>query len=161
MIDSQLLDARGLKSLSSLCMEATTAELNELHKEELSIGEHVFDLAQRANVDNVNVLQSLTSLLRSTVSQFKAHHVPDVCNNPSVSKESACISSKFDLNVVAVEVEGEEIQTGRFQRKRLNPQVKPTGDWPKHWLDTVHETDGHNIDALNSNRGEKLHLKTA
>ena len=35
-IDIQLLDISGLKSLSSLCMEATTAALNGQHKEEPS-----------------------------------------------------------------------------------------------------------------------------
>ena len=126
-IESPLLDKGGVASLSSLCKEATTVELNDKYKEERSargylnevgsvpIGDHVFDLVQNAKADNVNVLQSLTSMLRSTVSQFKVHRklnpltglprsddvVPRSC-----SVQRACISFAFDLNVVQMEVEG-------------------------------------------------------
>ena len=129
----------------------------------VSVVDHVSDLVQNAKADNVNVLQSLTSMLRSTVSQFKVNRklnpltglprsddvVPRSC-----SVQRACISSDFDFDVVQMEVEGEEnTPTGKFRRKRLNPIVKPAGNWPDHWIDTVHETDGHAIDEPSHDRG--------
>ena len=35
----------------------------------------------------------------------------------------------------------------------MNPAAKPTGKWPKHWADTIHEADGHNLDGLPEDRG--------
>ena len=73
--------------------------------------------------------------------------------------QRACVQTKFDLNVVQMEVEGEDsvVPTGRFRRKRLNDHYAPTGDWPEHWIDTIHEADGHYVDARGDDRGgEKL-----
>ena len=69
------------------------------------------------------------------------------------------INPKVDLNAVAIEAEGEEIQVGRFRGNILNPQVKPKGELPSNLLDTVHETDGHNIDAPNCDRGGETALE--
>ena len=53
-----------------------------------------------------------------------------------------------------MEVEGEQqMPTGRFRRKRLNPAVRPPGQWPKHWMDTIHEADGHGMDGSPEDRG--------
>ena len=35
----------------------------------------------------------------------------------------------------------------------MNPIVKPAGNSPDHWIDTVHETDGHAIDEPSHDRG--------
>ena len=68
------------------------------------------------------------------------------------------MNGDFDLNMIQMEVEGEEnIPTGRFRRKRLNPTSKSIGNWPDHWDDNVHEDDGHNIgEEACSRGGEKL-----
>jgi hypothetical protein len=53
-----------------------------------------------------------------------------------------------------MEVEGEnDAPTGRFRRKRLNDSHEPAGKWPEHWIDPVHEADGHDIDSRVDERG--------
>ena len=68
----------------------------------------------------------------------------------------ACSKTKVDLGVIQMEAEGEdEKPAGRVRSKRLNDSYKPAGKWPEHWKDRVHEEDGHSIDSLVSDRGEK------
>ena len=55
-----------------------------------------------------------------------------------------------------MEVEGER-PTGRFRRKRLDDSHRPAGKWPEHWIDPVHEEDGHSIDSLDGDGGEKAY----
>ena len=116
-IDSPLLDTSKLKSLMSLFMEATTAGMNEAHKER----------HDETCPDNCvpNVLQSLTSMLRSTVSQF----TPDL--NPltglprseevtrSYSVKSACISNEFGLTVIRIEAEGSRAFQADFAETKI------------------------------------------
>ena len=71
-IESPLLDKGGIASLSSLRMEATTAELNDMYKESgstggclnevagVSVGDHVLDLFQNAKL----IMQMLCSRWR-------------------------------------------------------------------------------------------------
>ena len=58
-----------------------------------------------------------------------------------------------------MEVDGEEQPTGRFRKRRLVGTSKPVGNWPEHWVDPIHEFDGHGIDVEGENRtGEELLL---
>ena len=76
--------------------------------------------------------------------------------------KKACVQTEFDLSTIQMEVEGEEnVPTGRFRRKRLNPSNKPAGNWPDHWIDSIHEAAGHSIDSLAADRGEKSYSTTA
>ena len=51
------------------------------------------------------------------------------------------------LDGIQVEVDGTDRPTGRYRRRRGNGVVKPQGDWPTHWVDSIHEYDGHGVDA--------------
>ena len=67
--------------------------------------------------------------------------------------------TRVDLGVTQMEVEGEdEKPTGRFRSKRSNGSFKPAGKWPEHWKDPVHDEDGHSIDSLAGDRGEKSYF---
>ena len=35
--------------------------------------------------------------------------------------------------------------TGRFRKRRGGEILKPIGDWPENWLDSIHEFDGHGV----------------
>ena len=70
-----------------------------------------------------------------------------------------CSQTKVDLNVIQMEVEGENDKpTGRFRRQRLSDSYKPAGKWPEHWKGPVHEEDGHSIDSLVGDRGGEVLL---
>ena len=75
-----------------------------------------------------------------------------VSSLPAAPVKLACAQTKFNLNVIQMEVEGER-PTGRFRRKRLNDSHKPTGKWPEHWIYQVREEDVHSIDSLVDDRG--------
>ena len=73
---------------------------------------------------------------------------------PAAPALLACAHNGFYLNVIQMEVEGgNRIPTGRSRRKLLNDSHKPVGKWPEHWIDPVHEADGHSIDSLVDDRG--------
>jgi hypothetical protein len=119
-IDSPLLNTTCLKSLSYLCMEATGDILHDTRNDDYSsehdattspttmfskyssVGEQVVNFVQQTSGEVVqpNVLQTLTSSLCSVV-------------NGSLNQ--ACVNGDFDLNMIQMEVEGEEKPpTGRF-----------------------------------------------
>ena len=61
------------------------------------------------------------------------------------------------LDGIQMEVDGEERPTGKFRRKRPAGTSKPAGTWPAHWVDPVHEFDGHGIGVNGEDRtGEEL-----
>ena len=53
---------------------------------------------------------------------------------------------------IQVEVDGEDRPTGRYRRERGNGVTVPCGEWPVHWVDGIHEFDGHNVDAQPEDR---------
>ena len=56
---------------------------------------------------------------------------------------------------VQVEVDDNNALTGRYRRSRKNGVTKPAGAWPDHWLDPIHEYDGHDVDgSCESRAGE-------
>ena len=59
-----------------------------------------------------------------------------------------------------MEVDGKEQPTGRFRKKRPAGISKPAGSWPEHWVDPIHEFDGHGVSVEGEDRtGEELLLK--
>ena len=73
----------------------------------------------------------------------------------------ACSKTRVDLGIIQMEVEGEDDKpTGRYRSTRSNGSFKPAGSWPEHWKDPVHEEDGHSIDSLFGDRGEKCYYTT-
>ena len=68
-------------------------------------------------------------------------------------------SSKVDLGVIQVEVDGGGNTTGRVRfKKRPGEVCRPVGLWPGHWGDFTHESEGHSLDAKghNDNDGEAI-----
>ena len=58
----------------------------------------------------------------------------------------------FDFSMIQMDVDLQGEITGKFRKKKTSVErpgemLKPKGDWPENWLDTVHEFDGHGIDA--------------
>jgi hypothetical protein len=146
-ISSPMLDKRGLNSLLSLCREATSEESRKGDevKDLETFGKQVMEMVQETQGEAIDPVGLLQRTVRDTISSFDS------------STDDSQIS-EFDLNVIQMEVEGEQqVPTGRFRRKRLNRAVSPPGNWPEHWKDTVHEEDGHSIEGLPEDReGENL-----
>ena len=92
-------------------------------------------------------MKSSRDMLKSTVTSL-----------PAAPVRLACAHNGFDLNVIQMEVGGENRPTGRFMRKRLNGSCKPAGKWPEQWIDPVREEDGHSIDSLVNDRGRECLL---
>ena len=170
------MDRNGFKKLSHACQQASSPELNSLffdpdegrssgdlpHHSDTdmvdptlhtvfancsstrgaeTIAERAMSLVERTDGEEINVLKSLGDMLSSTMSSL-----------PAAPVKLACAHNGFDLNVVQIKAEGER-PTGRFRRKRLNDSHKPAGKWLEHWIDPVHEEDGHSIDSLESVSG--------
>ena len=115
-----------------------------------SVADRVMSLVERTDGEEINVLKSLRDMLKSTVDSL-----------PAAPVRLACTHNGFDLNLIQMEVEGENgAPTGRFRWKRLNDSHKPAGKWPEHWIDPVHEADGHDIDSRVDERGGECLLHT-
>ena len=123
-----------------------TSGLQRLMKEKgISIGDAIMQLVDKTNNEEIDVRQSITSMLWSIVDSYKL--------------QDACIQPKVDLGIIQMEVEGENNKpTGRFRKLRPNETMKPQGTWPKHWVDPVHESEGHDIDGLAECRIGEGHL---
>ena len=99
------------------------------------------NLVQRTDGKELDAVACLTLSVKNAISSFE----------PSTDDSQM---SDFDLNVIQIEVEGEQqVLTGRVRRKRLNPSTKPPGQWLENWVDTIHEADGHCIDGQPGDRG--------
>ena len=147
-ITSPMLDKKGLNSLLSLCREATSDVSNDRFSDKSadvlghdSFGEQILSLVRKTKGEEVDAVLYLQTAVKDAISYFE------------LSTDDSQIS-EFDLNVIQMEVGGEQqMPTGRFRRKRLNTAVSPPGNLPKHWKDTIHEADGHSIDGLPEDRG--------
>ena len=54
---------------------------------------------------------------------------------------------RFGVSGMQMEVSDDGALTGKFRVKRPAATTKPRGSWPEHWVDPVHEFDGHGIEA--------------
>ena len=132
-----------------------------------SFGERVMKIVQNSLGEEINVLQSSDLRQSFSPAQIPLTGLPrsdEVAIDHSRKVEKvlsrACFQSEFDLNLIQMEVEGEHnTPTGRFRRKQLNPTNKPIGSWPEHWVDEVHEDDGHSIGTTACDRGGENMLK--
>ena len=113
------------------------SELQQLMTEKgVSIGDCIMSLIEKAGDEEVNIKHSVTDMLWRAIGSCKIG--------------DACAKSRINLDVIQMEVESEgETQkpTGRFRRKRMNETTSPAGTWPKHWIDPVHESEGHDVDG--------------
>ena len=78
-----------------------------------TVAERVMSLVERTDGEEINVLKSLRSMLKSTVSSL-----------PAAPIKLACAQTKFDLNVIQMEGEGGR-PTGRFRRNRWTDPTNP------------------------------------
>ena len=157
-IDSPWLNTNGLKSLRYLCQEATTPEMNALFEMPLN---SEFAPEEDPRQEEVNILMYLKSKLCDGISDSKRFQDPSPLTGLPRSEE-VTRGNGIDLQSIEMEVEGEQnIPTGRFRRKRLNPTTKPLGQWPEHWIDSVHENDGHQMTASPEHRGGEEVLSNA
>ena len=157
-IDSPWLDTNGLKSLRHLCQEATTPELNSLFERPLNSKLSPEEDARR---EELNILMELRSLLSDGIVDSKRLQDPTLLTGLPRSEE-VTHGTVVDLQSIQMEVEGEQnIPTGRFRRKRLNPTTRPSGQWPDHWIDSVHEADGHYMNDCAGLRGGETMLNNA
>ena len=61
------------------------------------------------------------------------------------------------LSAIKIESENVAAPLGRYRRERPAGITKIPGAWPEHWVDPVHELDGHGINAVGEDRaGEEL-----
>ena len=72
-----------------------------------------------------------------------------VCQQASGRKS---IEEMMELYSIQMEVDGDNVPTGRYRRTRPNDPVIAYGEWPENWRDTVHEMDGHDIGADGDDR---------
>ena len=64
---------------------------------------------------------------------------------------------EFSISGMQMQVDENGEGTGMFRTKRLAGTSKPRGNWPENWVDSVHEFNGHGVDASPEERiGEKL-----
>ena len=99
----------------------------------MTIGEFILKLVGKTDGEVIDARHSLKNALSSLCSNSESE-------DPRCHVGSACLETKFDLNAVQMEVEGEdEKPTGRFRSKRSNDALKPAGNLPTHWIDPVHE----------------------
>ena len=66
--------------------------------------------------------------------------------------------SAFDLRGISMEVDGKEQPTGRFRKRRPAGISKPAGSWPEHWVDPIHDFDGHGVRVEGKDRTGKEFL---
>ena len=50
---------------------------------------------------------------------------------------------EFDLSNVQAQIDSEGEFTGKFRLLKVDSAQVPDGEWPAHWVDPVHEFDGH------------------
>ena len=92
---------------------------------------------QRSSGEEVNVVRPLTSLLRSVVSHFEEvvdlnlltsmlrSEEDSVTQSKSLHIQNACLRPEFDLDIIQMEVEGEENRpTDCFCWKMIKPHFK-------------------------------------
>ena len=61
--------------------------------------------------------------------------------------------SRFILDGIQMEVDGEGRATGKFRSKSLPVSVfKPGGGWPEQWGEHTHKLEGHGLDADSEDR---------
>ena len=84
--------------------------------------------------------QRLTSLSMACC-QASGGYPPEIVN----------IDGKFTLDGMQMEVDAQGESTGKF-RSRPAGVMRPRGSWPTHWTDSIHEFDGHGIDAPSEDR---------
>ena len=124
-VDSPLLGTMGLTSLSYSSMEATRHMIDKDRSDNRpdaqkiidghsSVGEQVVNFVQQASGEAVqpNVLQTVTSMLCSVVNG---------------SLKQACVNCDFDVNMIQMEVGGEEHSHGQILKTKIEADLK--ADW--------------------------------
>ena len=65
------------------------------------------------------------------------------CEATGGYSQEIVVDCAFDMSGIQMEVDGKEQPTGRFRKKRPAGISKPAGRWPEHWVDPIHEFNGH------------------
>ena len=110
-------------------------------------------IAENKNGNTISVAMGKVELIEM---KSRATSLGMVCQQASGRKS---VEEMIELYSIQMEVDGDEVPTGRFRRTRPNDPVVPNGEWPENWVDTVHEMDGHSIGADGGDRTGEEFLK--